>query len=266
MHGNDVWHCFFTDGHHKLVRWGLVTHGGIDGYSRLVVYLKCSGNNRASTVYDLFLSAIRQYSLPSRVRSDHGRENYLVAVHMLEHRGTQRNSMITGNSIHNQRIERFWRDMHRCVTVLYYRLFYFLEHQNHLDPDNDVHRYALHYIYLPRINHSLEVFQECWNHHSVRTENNMSPHQIFTAGSLHLQRAGLHALDFFDNVDDMYGTYDDFVEQDEHTVNVPFNRFQLSDNAFAQLCHTVDPRAPSTNFGIELYLQTLLFIHQTLHT
>jgi hypothetical protein len=74
---------FFADGHHKLVRWGLVTHGGIDGYSRLVVYLQCSGNNRASTVYDLFLSAIRQYSLPSRVRSDHGRENYLVAVHML---------------------------------------------------------------------------------------------------------------------------------------------------------------------------------------
>lgn len=139
-HGSNFF-VFFTDGHHKLVRWGLVTHGGIDGYSRLVVYLLCSGNNRASTVYDLFLSAIRQYSLPSRVRSDHGRENYLVAVHMLEHRGTQRNSMITGSSIHNQRIERFWRDMHRCVTVLYYRLFYYLEHQNHLDPDNDVHRY-----------------------------------------------------------------------------------------------------------------------------
>ena len=174
--------------------------------------------------------------------------------------------MITGSSIHNQRIERFRRDMHRCVTVLYYRLFYFLEHQNHLDPDNDVHRYALHYVYLPRINHSLEVFQECWNHHSVRTENNMSPHQIFTAGSLHLQRAGLHALDFFDNVDDTYGAYDDFVEQDDHAVNVSSNHFQLSDDAFAQLCHNVDPRAPSTNFGIELYLQALSFIRQTLNT
>ena len=113
---------------------------------------------------------------------------------MLEHRGTQR--MITGSSIHNQRIERFWRDMHRCVTVLYYRLFYFLEHQNHLDPDNDVHRYALHYVYFPRINHSLKVFRECWNHHSVQTENNVSPHQMFTAGSLNRQRTGLHALDF----------------------------------------------------------------------
>ena len=47
----DVYYYFFADGHHKLVRWGLVTHGGIDGYSRLVFYLQCSGNNRASTQF-----------------------------------------------------------------------------------------------------------------------------------------------------------------------------------------------------------------------
>ena len=94
----------------------------------------------------------------------------------------------------------------------------------------------------------------------------MSPHQIFTAGSPRLQRTGLHALDFFDAVDDMYGAYEDFVEQDEHTVNVPSNRFQLSDDAFSQLCHTVDTQAPSSNFGIELYLQALSFIYQTLNT
>ena len=38
---NSVWHI----GHHKLIRWHFVTHGGIDGYSRTVVYLRCSGNN-----------------------------------------------------------------------------------------------------------------------------------------------------------------------------------------------------------------------------
>lgn len=30
---NALWHC---DGHHKLIRWGIVLHGFIDGYSRLV--------------------------------------------------------------------------------------------------------------------------------------------------------------------------------------------------------------------------------------
>ena len=123
---------FYLDGHHKLIRWRLVVHGGIDGYSRMVVYLHCSNNNRATTVYNLFLKTVRQYWLPSRVRADHGRENVLVAQHLLEHRGRDRNSFITGSSTHNQHIERFWRDSHRCVTQLYHRLFYFMEYRGTL--------------------------------------------------------------------------------------------------------------------------------------
>ena len=37
------------DGNHKLIRWRLVIHGGIDWFSRLVVLLKCSANNKAKT-------------------------------------------------------------------------------------------------------------------------------------------------------------------------------------------------------------------------
>ena len=82
-----VMNIFFTDGHHKLVRWRLVTHAGIDSYSRLIVFLHCSNNNKASTVYRLFLKGIEQYGLPSCTRSDQGRENTMVAQHMLENRG-----------------------------------------------------------------------------------------------------------------------------------------------------------------------------------
>ena len=32
--------------------------------------------------------------------------------------------------MHNQRIERLWYDVHRCVTTLFYHLFYFKEHWN----------------------------------------------------------------------------------------------------------------------------------------
>jgi hypothetical protein len=36
---NALWHM---DGHHKLILWGIVIHGFIDGYSRLVCQLICS--------------------------------------------------------------------------------------------------------------------------------------------------------------------------------------------------------------------------------
>ena len=39
---NSLWHI---DGHHNLVNWGFVIHGGIDGFSRLIVYLHSSNNS-----------------------------------------------------------------------------------------------------------------------------------------------------------------------------------------------------------------------------
>ena len=76
-----------TDGHHKLIRWRLVTHGGIDGYTRLIVFLECSANNKAETVLRLFEKATKQYGIPSRIRTDHGGENVLIALYMLRVRG-----------------------------------------------------------------------------------------------------------------------------------------------------------------------------------
>ena len=35
---NSLWHI---DGHHSLIRWKFVIHGGIDGYSHSIVYLQC---------------------------------------------------------------------------------------------------------------------------------------------------------------------------------------------------------------------------------
>ena len=39
---NAMWHI---DGNHKLIRWRFVVHGGVDGYSRMIVYLNCVDNS-----------------------------------------------------------------------------------------------------------------------------------------------------------------------------------------------------------------------------
>lgn len=44
-------------------RWNFVIHGGIDGHTRLIVYLKCSGNNQADTVYNCFEEAVQLHGL-----------------------------------------------------------------------------------------------------------------------------------------------------------------------------------------------------------
>ena len=116
-----------------------------------------------------FLKGVETYGIPSRVRSDKGKENVLVSDYMIEKRGSERGSMITGPSTHNQRIERLWRDVFDGVLALYYELFAFMEDNELLDPFNEIDIAALHYIFIPLINNKLDAWRHAWSKHRIQT-------------------------------------------------------------------------------------------------
>ena len=130
-----------------MIRWHLIIHTGIDGFSRCVTYVKCSNNNCADTVLQAFLEGISMFGVPVHVRSDHGGENMRVWEYMLSSFNDP-SSIITGSSVHNERIERMWRDITRCVSTTYIAVFTALEAEGLLDPINEVDLFCLHYVNL----------------------------------------------------------------------------------------------------------------------
>lgn len=121
---NFIWHL---DGNHKLICWRFVVHVGMDGFSRLVVFCQCNVNNTSQTVSDLFQRAASQYGRPHKVRAGE-----MAAT--------------TGSSVHNQRVERFNRDLNiHCADVVKLEL-YELEHQGLLDPSHESDLFCLNYV------------------------------------------------------------------------------------------------------------------------
>ena len=87
-----------------------------------------------------------------------------------------------GSSTHNQRIERLWRDVFSGCVSLFYQLFYDLENQNMLDPNDESQLWCLHYAFLPIINRHLKNWKDAWVHHPLRTERNKTPMQLWIGG------------------------------------------------------------------------------------
>ena len=242
---NSLWHI---DGNHKLIKYKSVEHCCVDSYSRLVTYAHVADNNRASTVLTLFLQGVAQDGLPSRVRSDHGLENIDVARYMLEMRGLNRGSIITGSSVHNCIVERTHKDVYAAVLCHFAEIFDRMERDGLLDPLNDVHLYALHFVCIPRINKSLEEFVRQWNNHPISMENNLSPLQMYAQGTLQNMHSGHTGVDSILSEADMvyYGFDPDSpfpLEDEDYQVSVPAINLDLSEENLCYLndnCHPLN--------------------------
>lgn len=178
-----------------------------------------------------FVKATVQYGLPSRTRSDHGGENFLVALFMDLVQGPNRISHLTGESKHNQRIERLWKDVFEQVIHYFYNLFYHYEDIGELDPENHVHITAVHQVFLHEINRRLSLFQDAWNKHTLRTAKHQTPNQIWISGMLNNISTNNRAVNYVFNGDDVrsdlikglehYGLDLNVFTDNEQDINIP---------------------------------------------
>ena len=118
---NWVWHL---DGYDKLKPFGFQIHGGIDGYSRHVLWLNLLKSNKdPKEVCNLFVNYLTVIKgVPRKIVADRGTENVFIAG---SQRFLRRNheddlptylSFLFTKSIANQRIEAFWSQFQRSCA------------------------------------------------------------------------------------------------------------------------------------------------------
>lgn len=171
---------------------------------------------------------------------------------MLLH-GQCSNPVLTGSSVHNQRVERLWRDTYRCVLSVYYQVFYYLEDTHYLDQASNIDLFCLHFVYEDKINKSLKSFVDGWNCHGLSTENNLSPFQLFVSSNIQMANIQDHAPSSAAS-----STSDILAE----SVEVPSTACPLSHQHQVQLRAVMQSDQPeSSDYGIELYKRVREFVY-----
>ena len=120
------------DGYCKLAQYGFSVYGGIDAYSRFVVWLYVGVSaNTARNVLAQYLAIVKAAGyIPEQIRADRGVETPLVAgAHYflarqasMEHPNTERTfeqCFIYGKSTRNIKIESWWEELSRSRAVFW---------------------------------------------------------------------------------------------------------------------------------------------------
>ena len=238
----------------------MVVHTCVDGYSRLITSLGVATNNKADTALSFFLDGISRHGVPLRVRGDNGTENNGIECFMRETHGKE-SAYIRGPSVHNQRVERLHYDTTHCALSHYIDLFLFMEDENLLDRQNKLDVFCLQMVYKQRIQDSLDRFRDGWNNHSIRTEKNKNPLQLWTLGTIANEGKGFSEIDtLLDPNHELYGVdfEMDHCDADNENPTVPVEDISFGEKHaefVSSLSDSIDLYENDGNHGIDTYIK-----------
>jgi len=69
-----------------------------------------------------------------------------------------------------------------CQWMLHVYCSRELEAEQNLGADSELDLFALHHVFMPPLRREVEQFVNSWNHHKLRTEQNLTPLQLFITG------------------------------------------------------------------------------------
>ena len=132
-----------------------------------------------------------------------------------------------------------------------------------MEPDDEIDIFALHYIYIPRINRAIDQFVLLWNNHPLSTERGKTPLQKWTEGFYNFAESDhttVREMLSPTDVDSHYGIDDgddDYVQQvpeiqtNNHVV-VPICNLQLIEHEQG-IIESIDPLMNDNEHGIRAY-------------
>eukprot|EP00731_Ephydatia_muelleri_P017855 Em0010g953a len=144
-------------------------------FSRKIIWLELtSTNNDPQVAASFYLDALLKLKgCPSRMRSDHGTENTIIALcqMVLRHNHTDHhagcNSFVFGSSVRNTRIESWWSRLRAFKTSWWIDLFKSLVEDGFYDPTITLQRHIAAYVFEPLLRKELHEFKERWNQHRI---------------------------------------------------------------------------------------------------